>query len=228
LEAHHLEDKSVLQKFAIGETAMATLTMQGTRTRGVFWFIWVISSTLGWIVGFFSTFLLMGTIGGGEILDSEWGFMIGLTIIFTVGGTCLGTAQWLLLRRMIPRAKLWILGYTLGFATLAILYFLLTALNLPEIVSKVIHNGLGGVVVGLVQLRVLQPHVRNARWWIPVMVGGMLLAGFTEYFFLFLGFEDVIGAIVGLILMSILTGRVLITLFLQNNVTVAAPGSAHA
>lgn len=89
-------------------------------------------------------------------------------------GLVLGTAQWLVLRRIYPRAGWWIPATALGelLGELGIItWYLQTASQVIEL----LHFVLPGVMVGILQWVVLRAWVRRAGWWIPVTAFALTL-----------------------------------------------------
>lgn len=144
---------------------------------------WSALSAVGFAIGTLALFMGGWTVvdvltGDAEsILDSGAGFSIYLTAAFALGGTLLGTAQWLLLRRQLTGAGRWVAGAALGFAVVAALYLLLYE-RVPEVLNQLVHNLIGGAVVGAVQAPALRPLLGDVtRGWIGTNALAMLLAG---------------------------------------------------
>ncbi|RMF00524.1 MAG: hypothetical protein D6768_12605 [Chloroflexi bacterium] len=75
---------------------------------------WIVATTVGWLAGWW---LLVS----GVLVSPGSGFISSL-FGGVVAGTLVGVAQWLLLRRWLPSAVVWVtanaLGWALGFAGL--------------------------------------------------------------------------------------------------------------
>lgn len=158
--------------------------MMTERARVVwrFWFQWVLVTAVSWAVG---------VLGG---------------VLF---GAVVGVAQWLVLRRHIPRAGWWVLASTVGW---------FVALNVSGALDRVldwtlwyISGAVGGMAVGAAQWLVLRRRVARAGWWmLPTIAGGCTSWYSTLMLFeinVFLGVvmvEFVSGALYGAITGSVL------------------------
>jgi hypothetical protein len=182
-----------------------------------FWLQWVAANTLGMAIAFFGSFLLIDValrfiIGQSldEVMNREGlGFLISLSVIFTVSGAGIGLMQWLALRRHIASASgiRWVLANALGFAIVVILYFVLYG-RIAEVINEIVHNLLGGAALGIIQSQILKQRAPHAGWWVPVSSVGMVIAGLSSYL---LG-GGPINMVIGIALMAACTGIFLVWL----------------
>ncbi len=132
-------DESILR--ALGFLAALALTI------GIFqWLLlrpylpyagwWILVTGLGWLTAglLFAAATIMSL--GQNLLST-----IGLLFVFALLGAAVGLAQWLFLRRVIPRAGWWVLVNALAFASIAVVgrsfnsFLELAVLLLPGIIS---------------------------------------------------------------------------------------------
>lgn len=179
-----------------------------------FWLLWTVGSALAMLVMFMTGFFLISLVAetltsrpAETVFEERAAFVIGLSVIFTLCGAGIGLVQWLLLRRRIPHAGGWVWGSAFGFAMLALLYFALYD-RIPELASEVVHNGVGGLVAGVIQWRILRRQTAQAGWWLPASSLGMILAGLIN---LLLGTGPV-AMLTGIAAMAAVTGLALIWL----------------
>lgn len=132
-----------------------------------FWMLWILATTLGWLLGWslFGRLDVMGELG------------IGLAV---------GILQWLVLRSRIPDAYWWIVatagGWAIGW---------MVVMFVVEPGSGVLAGALIGAVVGLTQWLVLRQHVPLADWWLVVSTLGWVVGLMA-----FLG-PSLVGAVTG-------------------------------
>ena len=102
-----------------------------------------------------------------------WGLMAVL-------GAFVGAAQWLVLRRRVPRAGWWIPATAAGLWAGTTLAFRLTGMRLPILPFQLLLGGaVTGFILGLVQLLVLRPGRRGAAIWLLAGALGWLLLTFV-------------------------------------------------
>lgn len=97
---------------------------------------WILVTGLGWLTaGLLFTAATTLSLGQDPLLTA------GLLFVFVFIGAAVGLAQWLFLRRVIPRAGWWVLVNVLGFASIALAgrsfnsFLELAILLLPGIIS---------------------------------------------------------------------------------------------
>lgn len=116
-----------------------------------FWFVWLMSTALGWVLG---SFLLPN-----------------LALVTT--GLALGCLQWFTINRRFKEAWRWIVVSTLGWALgAALILILIPAQNSANMVpqSGFLAGVLTGLMLGGAQWLVLRREVHWAGWWIPVNI----------------------------------------------------------
>ncbi|MEZ4732272.1 MAG: hypothetical protein R3E79_34590 [Caldilineaceae bacterium] len=141
---------------------------------------------LWFLVGWIGVNLLGGAVGG--ILEERFQFL-GTLVLF---GTPLGVAQWLLLRRYIPRAWLWALVLVLGWPvanliTIAVdplLYPIIQTLRATGLLWEVFWLNLVRwpvvlLIIGLLQGFLLTPRRRTVPLWLLANLVGGLVVGAT-------------------------------------------------
>jgi hypothetical protein len=187
-----------------------------------FWLKWVLGSTVGWVVVFGLSFLAIGAVvelflGDPETVFGEGSlaFAAVLTAVFTLSFTGAGSVQWLLLRRKLERAGWWALVNGLGGFIVAVLYFALMGV-VSEATNEIIHNGVAGAVVGLLQWRILRLQVARAHLWIPATIVGFVVAGGgAAIVSAVTGLDVGTSGIFGVAAMSAMTGGVMVWLLRQ-------------
>jgi hypothetical protein len=203
-----------------------------------FWRRWVLAATLGELVGF-GLASGVGMALGGQIDQLQGGVALAaalgvIVLVAGVEGTAFGTAQWLVLRQVLPALSwhAWIAGTVAGGAAAWGIGMLagtsidpsgLTpALLIPTGIMFVL--GLGALL-GVGQWLVLRRHVPHAGWWIAANSAawfGGLLVSFGSMALISdstpIGLVLVIGAVTGLLMgavTSALTGVILVWLLAQ-------------
>jgi hypothetical protein len=123
------------------------------------WMWWLIACSYGWGIGW-----IFGLVG------------------ILVGGSVIGQAQWVVLRRHIDGIKVWAVatGVSLGFS-LPISLLLLRA-ETPAMGAMA--GAMAGAITGFTQARILEGHVIRTDWWILSSIIGLaggLYAGITMF-----------------------------------------------
>lgn len=109
----------------------------------LFWFKWLMSTTLGWVLG----------------------SLIQFNLAFVTIGIAIGIFQWLVLRDIIPNAWRWIIATTVGWlAGSTLLRFFIP--QSPGFLAGIIL----GVGVGIAQYLVLRREIYLAGWWIVINI----------------------------------------------------------
>jgi hypothetical protein len=186
------------------------------RRRPLWVLLWGVASMVG-----FGIFSIIGFVAGEAViglfvadpaakLDEEgWTFFLYLTGAFALGGAGWATAQWLLLRsRLAGGALSWIGGAFAGFAVLTMLYFAMYD-RVPEMVSEILHNGAGGIVMGLLQATVVHRLTGRSRGWVVVGALALVAAGITHLIVRALGGTDDLAGPLGVLVAALVTGTVL-------------------
>lgn len=135
----------------------------------IFWFLWVVASTVGFTVA------ATAFTGIGDIVAETTPSLLGAAIFCTTAGTGAslpGFLHWFILRRWFPRAAWWIFasgaGSILGFIVLG--WGLAVADTGRGIVDTIVLPNMAfvgaGTAVGVLQWLVLRRWVSRAGWWI--------------------------------------------------------------
>ena len=131
---------------------------------------WVLVSGVGSFLGFLATALGMSLaigVAGGEA-GSAYVMFPGFGVAFAYAGALVGTIQWIVLRKWVPRAGWWVLISSVSWAVAGLAYLLLTSLLLtrcsyPAIpfggaVSGALSGGINGLgIVWLLRARFDHP-----------------------------------------------------------------------
>ena len=182
---------------------------------------WVTATFLGWLIGFTLIVVLaviLDTIGIGNVQ-----FFVG-----TGMGLGVGFMQWRILKRFFNGDKKWIwyavLGLTIPFLFFDIISLLFSYSSGSYFIP--LSTGLGGLIAGLLQFRILRTYYPKAKFWIYASFLGWVSAaltvvimdfisllnianwiGFSINITLILGGGVVLGLITGLFLRNILRER---------------------
>jgi hypothetical protein len=146
---------------------------------GLFLLWWVLASAVGWGL---AMFLVVYPV---RVMDRIWGFLFGPLIFRTavseallgiLFGVVIGTLQWLVLRRHIPRASWWIAatvaGLGLGFAASLVFSVAPDSLFVRfgglhwNVLQDVANFLVAALILGLSQRLVLRQHFRRTWWWL--------------------------------------------------------------
>ena len=133
-----------------------------------FWFIWVLASTIG--------FGLDAVLGIVILVATHLPERIVFPILFgAIFGTIGALGQWVLIRRQISEAGLWIL-----FSAVAFMLAVITAAS-PNVSSDFnplfILTGIGGLLGGFLQGLILEKRGVPIGWWIAAsLLGGCWVA----------------------------------------------------
>jgi hypothetical protein len=155
-----------------------------------FWRAWILASALGLGAGM----ALFAVIGDGfeqaGILGSpKANVIVGHLFGLLLAGALFGIAQWLVLRRFVPRtgwavlaasAGLW-LGYVVGYEVLGFPF------------DFILGPGLAAALSGLVQWFALRRQVAGAGWLVAAGAFGFMLGGAAGLVPAFLGLGEAIG-----------------------------------
>ena len=148
--------------------------------------------------------------------EGSLGFTVGLTTVFTLSFTALGGVQWFLLRHRLGPIGGWAPASGLGGFITAVLFFALTGFE-AWWASEIIHNGVAGVVVGLLQWHLLRRQTASAHLWIPATVVGFVAAGGGAAIVSALtGIDAGTSNVFGVAMMSALTGGMMVWLLRQD------------
>ena len=130
-------------------------------TQQRFWLMWTLAYTSGIGLGWFISNLLFSNLDSS---NTFFNLIRGATVGFALGGV-----QWLLLRHVSHRMKLWILLTTVSYATS---YAMATTLfaelydsGVPVILIESLYGIVMGGTVGLAQWFVLRPLFQQSKTW---------------------------------------------------------------
>lgn len=121
---------------------------KGRHIKIIFLGKWVLVTTIVWPVGVVVSFIVPHM---AEIIFGKTNFLVGLSF-----GAVVGYAQWFVLKTQIPRSSWWGLSCTIGMG----IPFMVLNIDLRVLVI------LGGLLTGLLQIRVLIPYSTKSNWWI--------------------------------------------------------------
>jgi len=136
-----------------------------------FWLWWLLATVVGAALGAGISFVALAQ-ALDRLPQAAYGLVIG-----TVFGAAIGTAQWLVLRTHLDRIGWWVPLTLLGW----VVFWELNLLNLLGAASgiafipDILHPGLFGGLVGILQWSLLRGRVQGAGWWVLASVlAGML------------------------------------------------------
>lgn len=139
-----------------------------------FWLQYVLASTLGMLVGFFIGFLLTDIIPEGL---GEW---LSASVFGIVLGIAVGILQWIVLRRRVSGAGLWVFAPAVGglgiFHAVVFFGFSTSYESLAALFGWIGIVALGGLVTGILQWIVLKGQVSRAGWWVLASTVGWVLS----------------------------------------------------
>ena len=142
---------------------MATVRNLHTRGGWFFGLVWVIANAVAGAV----TMAVTGVFVRAISLNAAWVVAVfGIMI-----GSALGGAQWLVLRRRIPQAYLWVAASVVGGSVLAVLGF-----AMGGAVGGPLGGSVVGAALGITQWLVLRRRVSQAYIYIPASIIGYALA----------------------------------------------------
>ena len=135
---------------------------------------WVRGTFAGWLLGF--VFIILAAIAGDliGIGERESQFIVGIGM-----GAGVGYAQGRVARQWFGATRRWAWATVIGMGVPFVASDFASAVwsefsfSLPLVVV------IGGLLVGLLQRRVLRSHSDRANWWVPACVAGWSLAAGT-------------------------------------------------
>ncbi len=151
------------------------------------WLLWVAATSLGMAVGFLWLMVaapfgpqfvyLWYYAGQSPIIQTIYG-LLGVPVLgVLVLGIALGTPQWLVLRRHLPRMAWWVpatsVGVALGLVVAVWWRFTLSYDYPTDLGFRVAVAMMGaslGLFIGLAQALVLKRHLPRAGWWVLTSV----------------------------------------------------------
>jgi hypothetical protein len=133
---------------------MTNMTPPTPRADWGFGLRWAMATAVGWLVGF-------------VICEAFKAFFRSISSDGAVIGTCVGIAQWLVIRPRISGTRWWIGASIVGFAFGKLVGDLVVA---QTGIENSLITGLGGAIIGaslgLAQWLVLRRYVAQAGWWV--------------------------------------------------------------
>lgn len=141
---------------------MATIMIERTR---VGWRIW-----LGWMLACAASAAVALTVTGAMVRAGSPNAAVVWAVFGSVIGASLGITQWLVLRRQIPRAYLWVLTSAMGGIVVGVLGF-----AMGEAVGGPFGGAVIGAALGIMQWLVLRRLVSRAYVWVLASIVGFAL-----------------------------------------------------
>lgn len=189
---------------------------------------WTVANSAGWSVGLAFGFAIVGRFSEiiGHALSPLRGDL-GIALVGAMVGMMtipLGIMQWIVLRRQIDRAAIWVLAGTVGWIIgLALGWSASMMLNESSIdavhsaAMGAVTGGIGGAVSGGMQWLVMRQEDAPTVWWLPASIVGWgagfaaawSVASLISSFVILIATYAAIGIIVGS-LGGALTGVVLV------------------
>jgi hypothetical protein len=133
---------------------------------------WVGGTFAGWTAGFFLAILFIVVVDSVGILQMQSPLALGM-------GVGVGLAQARLLGPMVGRRSRWVLSTALGLAAPFLVGDVSHLTGRPVPFNLAAYVVIGGLVVGIVQWRLLQRTTPHAAWWLVATPIGWLLASST-------------------------------------------------
>lgn len=141
---------------------MATMRIERAK---VGWRVW-----LGWMLACAASAAVALTVTGAAVRAGSLNAAVVWAAFGAVIGASLGITQWLVLRRQIPQAYLWVLASGLGGVAVGALGFAM---------GGAVGGPLGGAVIGaslgIPQWLVLRHRVSQAYMWVLISIVGFAL-----------------------------------------------------
>ena len=182
---------------------------------------WVLATFGGWLLGVVVILLLADI---GEIAGIGQQFSVGIGM-----GWSIGYAQWRIARKWFGATSDWMWASLVGMGTPFVLADVVgvswSGDRSGEILILYLHVALGGLLVGLWQRRILQPHTARAAWWVAACSAGWMFAAAVVT--LFVGghpqspvelLRNVGGIALGGVALGVMTGAALVWLLRSRQV----------
>jgi len=174
---------------------------------------WVRGTFVGWLLGL--VIIIVALIGGDLIGkgDGDSLFIIGISM-----GAGVGYAQGRMVKRWLGAARGWVWTSVIGIGVPFVVFDFVGTIwsGLPDVVQLQLEVVISGLLVGVLQRRVLCLHSSRANWWIPACVAGWTLAASTAASgslldIIFLGrWLNVATILLGGVVLGLVTGGVLV------------------
>lgn len=139
---------------------------------------WVRGTFAGWLLGF--VFIILGAIAGDLIGGGESQFE-SQSIVGIGMGAGVGYAQGRVARQWLGATRRWVWASVIGMGVPFVVFDLVAAVwsEFAHLRSLQLDVAIGGLLVGLLQRRILCLHSDRANWWAPACVAGWTLAAGT-------------------------------------------------
>jgi len=128
---------------------------------------WVWATFFGWLLGFVT---LVSLALAWSPFGNEAQFMVGVGMGFGVG-----FVQSRVLKKHISSPSGWCIASTVGMGSLFVLYDLLGLFGIEIPFPMPLYLIAGGLLTGLLQMRLLRPFSRQAALWVPACGIGWLI-----------------------------------------------------
>jgi hypothetical protein len=138
------------------------------------WFGWVLATALGAAVGLTASVTITLSIGSMADVDADALFGAAAALLL---GILTGSAEWMVLKRYIPRAGWWVAATLGGYIAVLILTSLSNVLGIGAAMGAPYSIALTviiGAALGVPQYLVLKEHFPNSGWWVLASSIGML------------------------------------------------------
>ncbi|MCK4775231.1 MAG: hypothetical protein KAT30_10615 [Candidatus Krumholzibacteria bacterium] len=135
---------------------------------------WVLATFAGYCLGFVLT--ILGAIAGDLIGMPESQFIVGIGM-----GAGVGFAQGRAARKWLGATIHWVWTTVIGMGVAFVVFDLVAAVwsEFSDVLSLQLDVIFGGLLVGLLQRRILRSHSDKANWWVPACVAAWSLAAWT-------------------------------------------------
>jgi len=138
------------------------------------WTRWVARTFLGWCAGFVLAIAFIVGIESLGVREVQFPLAMGM-------GLGVGVLQARTLAPLLGGARPWITATTLGLSAPFMAADLLGHLGAPVLFSLAGYVGLGGLLAGALQWRLLRARATRPAWWLLITPIGWLLGGSTVW-----------------------------------------------
>jgi hypothetical protein len=195
---------------SMASSTAAALHSEGSAVGWGFWLKWFLACLAGFVVGiplFIGLSLLFGDQPSSVVMENA--------VNGVIHGAEFGIAQWLILRRQVPKVGWWvaasIVGFAIGFPLAKTLFGALsTGLLVAGSAGAVV-----GAIVGIPQWWVLRGRVTGAGWWVLASVVAWMLSAILGQLGAMAAGEDFVADLLRVILGAALTGAGMVWLLRQ-------------
>ena len=163
---------------------------------------WVVATGIAWPVGMIASIIVAYIVN--IVYPKETNLVVGLCV-----GAVVGYSQWLVLKKQYKKCSFWGMACAIGMGLPFIVVVILDEIGIEvpdlsggEFLSRIVIGMIGGLLSGLLQLRVLRPHCAKVGWWVPVSTAGWGLCWLAS------SIGGLLGALIGLFIGGIILGLV--------------------